>query len=155
MAVAVERSDGEPLAAEGLWDFPHLSPEGDVTPSRGDGANDLSGIVLDLRNSFRHGARTWPVAIGGDPHAETFMRPFQIVEHAPAIEGVLDFRQSAERAQSKHFRVQLRWKRSFLPRPWGWRGLACTTLMPSLSSQTFSAVQRTPDVSPQGEPLSM
>src|SRR3954467_10414593 len=32
---------------------------------------------------------------------------------------------NARRANTSAFR--LRWKRSFLPRPWGWRGLACTT----------------------------
>jgi hypothetical protein len=34
------------------------------------------------------------------------MRSLQIVDRAPAIEGALDFRQSAERPQSKYFRFQ-------------------------------------------------
>ena len=51
--------------------------------------------------------------------------------------------------------LRVRWKRSFLPRLCGWHGLAWITRMPSLSSQTFSLVQRAPEVSPQGEPLSM
>lgn len=34
------------------------------------------------------------------------MWPLQIVDRAPAVEGALHFRQSAERAQSKYFRFQ-------------------------------------------------
>src|SRR5436190_2941298 len=55
-AIAAELANGEPLATEGLRDFPELSLETDIGLRGGDGANDLALVVFHHWKSIRHGA---------------------------------------------------------------------------------------------------
>src|SRR5689334_22825602 len=52
--VGTERANGEPLAAEGLRDFPEPPLEADIGLRRGDRTDELALVVLHRRKAIRH-----------------------------------------------------------------------------------------------------
>ena len=105
-AVERERADGQALAAEGLRNFPQPPPEADVVAGAADRADDLAVIVCDLRQVLRHGARTWPVAAGGNILAERLVRSLEVVDGAPGIDRALDLGEIAEASMGEHLGLQ-------------------------------------------------
>lgn len=86
VAVAIERSDGEPLADEGFRNSPELSLERDITSGRRDDPNRLADVILHLRNACRHSPWARPKAVGGDVHIEALVGSLQIIDHALGVE---------------------------------------------------------------------
>ena len=112
-------------------------------------------VVFDLRQAIGHGALARPISTGRDLLSERLMRPFKVVDFPPSVESALCFREITKAPSSANTSAaSVRWNRSFLPRLCGWYGRLWMTAMPSLSSHTENRVHRSPDKSPQGEPLS-
>src|SRR5882724_9223126 len=100
------RPDGEPLAAKGLRDFPGLALEAYVGLGRRYDAHNLMAVVFGFRQALGHRALARPVAAGRHLLAERFMRPLEIVDFAPGIEGALRLGEIAEVAQCEHLGVE-------------------------------------------------
>src|SRR4051794_28894738 len=77
-AIAAELANGEPLATEGLRDFPELSLETDIGLRGGDGANDLALVVFHHWKSIRHGALAGSITACGHIEVQRLVWPVEI-----------------------------------------------------------------------------
>src|SRR5882757_2015579 len=105
-AVVRCRPDGETLAAEGLRDLPGVALETNVGLGRRYGANGLVAVVFGLWQTLGHRSLARPVAAGRHLLVERFMRPLEIVDFAPGIEGALGLGEIAKAAQREHLGVE-------------------------------------------------
>jgi hypothetical protein len=105
-AVVDRRSDGKTLSTECLWNLPRSTLEADVGFGGRYGSYNLATVVFRLRQALRHGALAWPVAAGRHLLVERLMRPLEVVDFAPGIEGTLGLGKIAETAQRKHLGVE-------------------------------------------------
>ena len=145
LAFGCARPDGEAFAAEGFRDFPELPFEADIGFGGADAANDFTVVVFDLWRVLGHGAVARSIAAGRYLLIESLMWPVEIVDRSPAIKCVLDFGKIAEASECEHFGLK-RAMEAF--------ALAAALWVPSFKSHTPNRVQRCPDESPQGVPLS-
>src|SRR4051812_1908389 len=89
-AIAAELANGEPLATEGLRDFPELSLETDIGLRGGDGANDLALVVFHHWKSIRHRALAGSITACGHIEVQRLVWPVEIVDGSPLVERLLD-----------------------------------------------------------------
>src|SRR3954468_4962406 len=106
LAVFCCRPDGEAFATKCLRDLPHLAFKADVGFGRRHGANDLLAVVFRRRQNVGHRSFAWLVAAARYLLVERFMRPLEIVDFAPGVEGALRFGEIAEAAQRKHLGLE-------------------------------------------------
>ena len=101
-AVAVEGADADALAAKGLGHLPQSPLEAHVVLAGGDGAHDVTLAILRGRQPPWHRARARPVAAGRHFEVERLVRPLEVVDLAPAVEGALHLGQVMEAPQREH-----------------------------------------------------
>src|SRR3954453_20779557 len=89
LAVFRCRPDGKAFATECLRDFPWLALETDVGLGGRYGAHDLVAVVFRLRQKVGQRPFAGLVSAGWYLLVERFMRPLEIVDFAPGIEGAL------------------------------------------------------------------
>lgn len=154
LAVRGARPDGDALAAEGLWNRPQPSLEADVVLGGRDRAHDLMLIIFDLGKTIRHRAVARPIAACRCLLAERLVRPFEIINPAPLIEGALDVDEPAERAQREHLGLEGAVEALVLAAALRMIRPAVDELDAELEQPDSEPREVLAEASPQGEPLS-
>src|SRR6516165_7984151 len=96
LAIAGERSDGDALTSKRLRDFPEAALKADVSLRCANGADDVVIVVFNRWQPIRHRASARPVAVCGHVIVERGMRPIEIVDGTPRVEGPLHLGEIAE-----------------------------------------------------------
>ena len=120
LSVGTEVANGESLTAKGLWDFPEPSLEADIGLRGGDGTDDLALVVFHHWKTIRHCALAGSITACRHIEVQCLVRPVEIVDGSPLVKSALDIINVAVAFDANTSAFRVRWKRSFLPRLWGW-----------------------------------
>ena len=104
--VGTERANSEPLAAEGLRDFPEPPLEADIGLRRGDRTDELALVVLHRRKAIRHRALARSIAACRHIEVQRLVRPVEIVDGSPFVERALDIIEVAITPERKDLGLQ-------------------------------------------------
>ena len=138
-----------------MRDGPEPSFEADIGLGGGDAAHDLALGIFNAGQALRHGARTRPIAACRHVLVQCLVRPLKIVDFTPAIEGVLHLGEITKAPEREHLILQRAMEALVLAAALRMIGAAVPDFAAELEQPNGKPrVQRAPEESPQGPPLS-
>src|SRR5882757_5265837 len=106
LGTAWRRPDGKTLSAEGLRNLPEPALEADVSLGGRYGPHNLVAVIFGRWQAVGHRSLARSIAACRHLLLKRLVRPFEIVDLAPGIEGLLRLGEIAKTAQCEHFGIE-------------------------------------------------